>query len=62
MKIDRENFWNTIEEWTDTKSDSLHLFGKYVEFHESILEEAKNFDGGTIHLMERIFLRNYEII
>jgi len=45
MKIDRENFWNTIEEWTDTKSDSLHLFGKYVEFHESILEEAKNFDG-----------------
>jgi hypothetical protein len=32
MKIDRENFWNTIEEWTDTKSDSLHLFSNKLFF------------------------------
>ena len=45
MKIERENFWDTIEEWTDPSAESGHFFGNSVGFHDTILEESKTFDG-----------------
>ena len=45
MKIERENFWDTIEEWTDPSAESGHFFGNSVGFHDKILEESKTFDG-----------------
>ena len=45
MKIEREYFWDTIEEWTDPSAESGHFFGNSVGFHDKILEESKTFDG-----------------
>ncbi len=45
MTIERENFWDTIEEWTDTTSESGYHFGNSIGFHDKILEEAKSFKG-----------------
>ena len=45
MKIERENFWDTIEEWTDPSAESGHFFGNSVGVHDKILEESKTFDG-----------------
>ena len=43
MTIERENFWDTMEEWTDTTSESGYHFGNSIGFHDKILEEAKSF-------------------
>ena len=45
MTIERENFWDTIEEWTETTSESGYHFGNSIGFHDKILEEAKSFKG-----------------
>ena len=44
MKIEKENFWDTIGDWTDTKSET-NFFGNSIGFHDKILEEAKAYNG-----------------
>ena len=44
MKIERENFWDTIEEWTDPSAESGHFFGNSVGFQDKIIEDSKKFD------------------
>ena len=51
MTIERENFWETIDEWTDTTVQNAELFGNSIGFHDKILEEAKRLLDGHTRLM-----------
>ena len=56
MTIERENFWDTIEEWTDTTSESGYHFGNSIGFHDKILEEAKSFTQEDLKYLYEKFL------